>query len=116
MHNFDRKYFQRLDAIESNIKMRPNELDYRKVEWDNSFKEFKSAIERLEGDLQNFLRNWIEKPVPTCQVFEIFEHFQPLEGDINLGLMDSYQELLRRYTKQDIEHIRLVFKIILDSS
>ena len=89
--------------------MRPNELDYRRLEWDNGYNDFREAVKRLEADLQAFLREWIERPVPTTQVFEIFKKFQPLADEINLGLNDSYQELLRRFAKQDIEHIRKVY-------
>ena len=88
--------------------MRANELDYRRLEWDNGYNDFREAIKRLESDLQQFLREWIERPVPTTQVFDIFKQFQPLADDINLGLSESYQELLRRFAKQDIEHIRKV--------
>ena len=98
-----------MDAIDSNIKMRANELDYRRLEWDNGYNDFREAIKRLESDLQQFLREWIERPVPTTQVFDIFKQFQPLADDINLGLSESYQELLRRFAKQDIEHIRKVY-------
>ena len=102
------EHVKRLDAIDSNIKMRANELDYRRLEWDNGYNDFREAIKRLESDLQQFLREWIERPVPTTQVFDIFKQFQPLADDINLGLSESYQELLRRFAKQDIEHIRKV--------
>ena len=62
------EHVKRLDAIESNIKMRPNELDYRRLEWDNGYNDFREAVKRLEADLQAFLREWIERPVPTTQV------------------------------------------------
>ena len=97
---------KRLEAVESNIKMRNGELDYRLTDWDNGFDEFLNAIGRLEAELQVFLKSWIDKPVPTVQVFEIFAHFQPLDGDINLNIMEAYQDLLKRYLKNDLEHIR----------
>ena len=100
---------KRLEAVESNIKMRSGELDYRLTDWDNGFDEFQNAIGRLETELQLFIKSWIEKPVPTTQVFNILSKFQPLSTEINLNIMESYQELIRRYHKQDLDHVRKVY-------
>ena len=82
----------RLESLESNIKMRNGELDYRLADWDNGFEEFLNAIGRLEGELQGFIKSWIDKPVTTVQVFQVFAHFQPLDGEINLNIMEAYQD------------------------
>jgi dynein heavy chain len=91
-----------LEAFESNIKMRPGELDYKRADWDNGFKDFLASIGRLEADLQAFIKDWIEKPVPTTTVLEILAMFQPLSKDINLNMQEAYQDMLRRYLKQDL--------------
>ena len=100
---------KRLETVESNIKMRPGELDYRLLDWDTGFEEFQNAIVRLEGELQLFIKGWIEKPVPTTQVFCILAKFQPLSDEMHLNIMESYQELIRRYHKQDLDMDRKVY-------
>ena len=99
---------KRLESVEANIKMRPGELDYRLTDWDNGFGEFLSAVGRLETELQLFIKGWIDKPVPTTQVFGILAKFQPLSGEINLNIMEAYQETIRKYQKQDLDHTRKV--------
>nr|XP_006825999.1 PREDICTED: dynein heavy chain 5, axonemal [Saccoglossus kowalevskii] len=83
-------------------------LDHRKGEFDQDYMEFRSQIDSLQNQLQNFVDSWFEKTLSTEKALELLSKFEKIQG-CNLNLHEKYMKVLSNYGR-DLETVRKLYQ------
>lgn len=94
--------------ILSNIKKKPYDvLDYRKLDFEHDYKEFRRSISDFEGLLRSYIASFVEKMPSTFQALKLLQKFDALNLP-NLGVNELFKALLKSFGK-DIEMIKRLY-------
>ncbi|EDO35603.1 predicted protein [Nematostella vectensis] len=103
--------WNKVQLIMTTMKKKPYDLlDYRKMEFDADFEEFKRQISELQAQLQNFMDICFEKIPSTQRALRLIRKFESLGLD---SLRDTIQEKYERiliYFGRDIETIQKIYQ------
>ncbi|XP_077977872.1 dynein axonemal heavy chain 5-like isoform X2 [Glandiceps talaboti] len=83
-------------------------LDHRKGEFDQDYIEFRSQIDSLQNQLQNFVDSWFDRSLSTEKALELLSKFEKIQG-CNLNLHEKYMKVLSNYGR-DLETVRKLYQ------
>ncbi|XP_034335195.2 dynein axonemal heavy chain 5 isoform X1 [Magallana gigas] len=94
--------------VDATKKKNYNILDHRKTEYDVDYIEFRSQIDALRANIQNFMDSWFSRSLTTEKAVELLTKFESI-GGAELDMNEKYMRVLMNYGK-DLEAIRKAYQ------